>query len=174
MGAPAGKEDQPTAWLDTPLSVCSARFDSLSLPGGLQLVVVCSSSVVYGDHGVWGGESGDGNSQMLCWCPAVPWAFPAGPAMPGVGLDGPNPQTRSPCHTAPRGVLFRPLGTRTNACQKPRGLLPSKSELPFFIPSAEAWGFFAFQPGSSSLWRSLQQGGRTLGGWPSFGSVPPG
>lgn len=124
------------------------------------------------------GEERRGTGTLRCRAGARPGPGPSLPALPCVGTAsaGLTPQTRSPCHIVPRGIpFFRPLGTRANACGEPRGLLPSKSELPFFIPLAEAWGFFAFQPGSSSLWRSLQQGGRgRLGGWPSYGPVLPG
>lgn len=73
-------EDRPAARLDTRLTV--VWFDSLSLPGELRLVVVCSSSVVCGAGGVGGGKKRAGNSQLLCWCPAGPWALPLGLHVP--------------------------------------------------------------------------------------------
>lgn len=82
------------------------------------------------------------------------------------GLHGhmptPSPQIRSPCQTASRGVLSRPLGTNDLIPPLPEttiGSFPPIQNLPFFIPSAKVWEFCAFQPSSFSLQGSLQERG---------------
>lgn len=106
-------EDRPAAWPDARLAGCSAQLDSLSLPGELQLVVVCSSSAVRGTSSVWGGERRERNSR--CCAGAQPGPGTSQSASPGLcGLHGhmpmADPQPLSPCQTAPCDP-FQGLGT---------------------------------------------------------------
>ena len=105
---------------------------------------------------------------MLCWCLAGPWDLPVGllgPVWPprahahGQPSD-PQPLSDSPCDP------FQALGTTElipPLAETAVGSFPPNQNQPFFIPSTKPWDFFAFQPSSSSLWSSLQEGGGRLG-----------
>ena len=92
------QENLLAVWLVAWLVGCYPQFDSLSLPGELQPVVVCSSSVVRGTSGVWGGKRREGNSQMLC--SALPVGFPLPEWPPRVHVHSqpsdPQPLSDSP------------------------------------------------------------------------------
>ena len=168
------QEDLLAAWLDAWLVGCSPQFDSFSLPGELQPVVVCSSSAVRGTSGVWGGKRREGNSQMLCW--ALPVGFPVPDGLHG-RISTANPQTLSPCRTALRDVPSRPLGLPSSYhhCQKPPWALSLQirtnfSLLPSLRPGVSLPVLLA-RPPSGGLCR---KGGSFVGGqalafvWPDL------